>query len=141
MMNRHMGNKNLSYEIVIPVYNEEKTLEKNIVEILRFVSRLFDSNDFSLTIADNASNDNTESIGKMISKQYQEISYLRIERKGVGAALKEAWSKSKADVVGYMDLDMATKLSHIAEVKEIFDKGECDILYGSRLHNESVVII
>ena len=135
-----MPEQNRSFQIVIPVHNEEQTLEKNITDIYITVSKLFRDTKFSLTIADNASNDNTASIGNKLCKQYQYISYLRVEKKGVGAALKKAWSKSNADVVGYMDLDMATDLSHLVQVKQIFDDNKCDILYGSRLHTESVVI-
>ena len=61
-------------------------------------------------------------------------------KRGVGLALKTSWSQSEADIVGYMDLDLATDLSHFLEVYKAIAKQDYDIVYGTRLHQKSKVI-
>ena len=38
------------------------------------------------------------------------MTHLRLDRKGRGLALREAWSRSDARVVSYMDVDLSTDL-------------------------------
>ena len=58
----------------------------------------------------------------------------------MGLALQKSWLTSNAYIVGYMDLDLATELSHIKQVVEIFCHTESQLIYGTRLHKNSEVI-
>ena len=62
-----------------------------------------------------------------------------MEGRGVGRALKKTWGDSHADIIGYMDLDLATDLKHIPEVLAALADG-ADLVYGSRLHERSIVV-
>src|SRR3989344_6612052 len=86
-----------SFQIVLPVYNEECTLETSVLNLLRFLKEN-NYHRFSILIADNASTDKTAAMGKMLSKRHMHISYLHIDRKGVGIALKSAWKLSRYDI-------------------------------------------
>ena len=44
-----------------------------------------------------------------------------------------------ADIVGCMDLDLATDLEHIPEVLAAFEQG-ADVVYGTRLHKKATVV-
>ena len=46
--------------------------------------------------------------------------------------MKTAWNQSVADIVGYMDVDLATDIEHFKEVISIFEMGDVDIVNGSR---------
>lgn len=135
------GSSLMNFEITIPVLNEEETLQENIEIILNFFEE-HKLNNFSLCVADNGSSDSTVEIAKKIEKEHSSrLRLITLPRKGVGLALKDAWPSSDADIVGYMDLDLATNLVHILEIKKIFeDNQNVDIIYGSRLHKESKVI-
>ena len=62
-----------------------------------------------------------------------------MDKRGVGLALKQSWASSDADLIGYMDVDLATDLNHILEVYQIFQSEEVDIVNGSRLLPDSQV--
>lgn len=121
----------LSYDIVIPVLNEENRLRKGVETISSFLAQ----NDFNhcrIVIADNGSSDGTAKVAAELCTEYPIVVYISVGQRGVGLALKTAWSLSTADVVGYMDVDLATDLEHFKEVVAVFENGGVDIVNGSR---------
>lgn len=124
--------KKLSVEIAVPVYNEEKELEENILTLYNFCEKNLKDYDWHLTIADNASNDNTPIIGTKIAKEYQKIDYFRLDQKGRGRAVKRTWAQSACDLCVYMDLDLSTDLAHLLKILKSLEDGY-DIVIGSRL--------
>lgn len=129
-------------DIVIPVLNEETSLECNIVKILNFIEKELCSKFFCrIIIADNGSTDKTPEIAKRLEQMFNgKVFYHRVSRKGVGLALKSTWASSDAEIVGYMDLDLATDLAHLPEALDALINKDADIVYGSRLHKNSAVI-
>lgn len=121
-----------SVEITIPVYNEEKELEENITKLHQFCSLNLKKYDWNITIADNASTDNTPVIAATLSKKKENIAIFRLEQKGRGRAVKRAWSASRADFCCYMDLDLSTDLIHLPKLLQALENGY-DIAIGSRL--------
>lgn len=121
-----------SVEITVPVYNEEKELAKNILTLLHFCEKNLKNYDWHITIADNASNDNTPIIGATLAKNTTKISLFRLEQKGRGRAVKRVWSQSGSDFCVYMDLDLSTDLVHLPKILEVLQNGY-DIAIGSRL--------
>lgn len=124
--------KKLSVEITVPVYNEEKELGKNITILYNFCNKELINYNWHITIADNASNDNTPIIGATLSQKFSNLSLFRLEQKGRGRAVKRVWSQSGADYCVYMDLDLSTDLIHLPKLLEALNKGY-DIAIGSRL--------
>lgn len=125
-----MKQKNL--EITVPVFNEEKELEDHILKLYDFCSENLKNYNWSITIADNASNDNTPIIGKKLFQKSPKLVYLRLDQKGRGRAVKQAWTDSGSDVCLYMDLDLSTDLKHLPKVVSALENGY-DIAIGSRL--------
>jgi glycosyltransferase involved in cell wall biosynthesis len=131
----------LTVDIAIPVLNEEKDLTPNIEKVLTFLRELA-LGDFrvQLVIADNGSIDQTPAIGKALALRHPEhVRYVRLEQKGVGRALKRVWNESSADIVGYFDVDLATDLNHLPQALEACSRQGADLVYGTRLHRQSVV--
>lgn len=128
-----------SLEITIPVYNEEKELEENILKLYHFCKKNMGRYDWRITIADNASSDNTPIIASNISKKYKEVSLFRLEEKGRGRAVKRAWSNSESDFCAYMDLDLSTDLIHLPKLIGVLEQGY-DISIGSRLARGAKVV-
>ncbi len=124
--------KKPSVEITIPVYNEEKELEKNITSLHGFCDKNLKAYDWHITIADNASTDNTPIIASTMSKKNPKILYFRLEQKGRGRAVKRVWSQSKCDYCIYMDLDLSTDLIHLPKILKKLENGY-DVAIGSRL--------
>lgn len=121
-----------SVEITIPVYNEERELEKNITKLYDFCNKNLKKYDWHITIADNASIDNTSIIASAMEKKDSKISHLRLEQKGRGRAVKRAWVESEKDICVYMDLDLSTDLVHLPNIIKKLGTGY-DVAIGSRL--------
>jgi glycosyltransferase involved in cell wall biosynthesis len=124
--------KKTSVEITVPVYNEEKELKKSILTLNEFCRKNLESYDWHITIADNASTDNTPLIASSIGKNNPKISLFRLEQKGRGRAVKRVWTESGKDICVYMDLDLSTDLVHLPKILSALQKGY-DIAIGSRL--------
>ena len=127
-----MSVKKLKVEITVPVYNEEVELEKHIAILVRFCEKNLSSYDWQITIADNASADNTPVIGATLAKKNPRVRLYRLEQKGRGRAVKMVWSNSNADLCVYMDLDLSTDLIHLPKILKALQNGY-DIAIGSRL--------
>jgi len=124
-------------DVVIPVFNEEKALPRNIVILADFLKANL-LNPWQIIIADNASTDNTKSVSKMLADRYSGINYLHIPQKGRGRALKAAWLDSTADIVSYMDVDLSTDLSHFPTLVASLEEGY-QVAIGNRLGKGSRV--
>jgi putative flippase GtrA len=119
-------------DIVIPVYNEERALP-GCVEVLRdYLNDQFPY-DWTITIADNASTDNTPTVAAELAARVDRVRVLRLDRRGRGLALRTAWSYSDADVVVYMDVDLSTGLDALLPLVASLVGGHSDLAIGSRL--------
>lgn len=124
------------FEITIPVLNEERNLRQQLEILYHFIlTELPVYGPWRIVIADNGSSDTTQVIGEKLAKEYSNIKYIRLDEKGVGLALQTSWSQSQAEIVGYMDLDLATDLSHLKEALVALSSGQ-DIVYATRLHKK-----
>lgn len=128
-------------DITIPVLNEESTLAAQIGKAYDYIqSQLSDLGEFRIVIADNGSTDRTQAIALELTQMFPGVRYLRLEQRGVGRALKASWSQSDANIVGYMDLDLATDLKHLRPALEALKENKADIITGSRLAKGARVI-
>ncbi|HUD44630.1 MAG TPA: glycosyltransferase [Patescibacteria group bacterium] len=130
--------KKPSVEITLPVYNEEKELEKNVYTVVAFCKENMSEYNWHITIADNASNDRTPDIAKTIAKKYKEVSHFRLDQKGRGRAVKEVWRNSECDYCSYMDIDLSTDLKHLPRIIKELENGY-DIAIGTRLKKGALV--
>lgn len=131
----------MTFDVTIPVLNEEATLERQVRILHAFLCEHFpDRSAWRIVIADNGSTDNTAAIALALHDALPEVQLVRVPKKGVGLALKTSWTQSKADIVGYMDLDLATDLPHFIQAYNAIAVEGFDLVYGSRLHPRARVI-
>ncbi len=119
-------------EIVIPVHNEQHVLGASVRTLHAYLTSRF-TFAFRITIADNASSDGTLQVAQSLSRELDEVALLHLGQKGRGRALRAAWSRSRADVLAYMDVDLSTDLDALAELLLPLLNGRGDIAIGSRL--------
>ncbi|MDO8689472.1 MAG: glycosyltransferase family 2 protein [Dehalococcoidia bacterium] len=125
----------ITVDVTLPVYNEEKVLAQS-VEALRDFLRSGFPHQWRLVIADNASTDSTLAVAKELAQQYGDVTYIHLDEKGRGRALKKAWLESRADIVSYMDIDLSTNLRHFPPLIDALTRGY-DVAIGSRLMGAS----
>lgn len=126
-------------DIVIPVLNEEVALPGCIEKLYAFIADHPDR-DWRVVVADNGSTDRTTEIAHELAEKHAGLSVSRLDQRGRGRALKQAWSESDADVRLYMDVDLSTDLKSLPLlVTAVADDG-FEIAIGSRLTKGSEVV-
>ena len=100
-------------DVVVPVYNEQAALADSVYRLHRHLRENFP---FAarITIADNASVDDTPRIAAELAAELSDVRVVRLEQKGRGRALHAVWSTSDAPVLAYMDVDLSTDLAALA---------------------------
>jgi glycosyltransferase involved in cell wall biosynthesis len=126
-------------EIAIPVFNEEAALEQSVRRLHDFCRESLPYS-FRIVIADNASEDGTAAIGARLADELDPVAYLRLSAKGRGRALRRVWSRSEADVVAYMDVDLSTGLEALLPLVAPLISGHSDLAIGTRLARGSRVV-
>jgi glycosyltransferase involved in cell wall biosynthesis len=129
----------LALEIIVPVFNESAILERSIHRLADYLSReLLYS--WKITIADNASTDATGSIARKLADELPNVGYRRLETKGRGFALRDAWTSSEAKVLAYVDVDLSTDLAALPPLIAPLLSGHSDVSIGTRLGRTSRVV-
>jgi glycosyltransferase involved in cell wall biosynthesis len=124
----------MTFDVTIPVLNEEATLDRQVRILHAFLQAHFPQPEqWRIVIADNGSEDQTRPIAQALSDELPGVHWVSVPRRGVGLALKTSWGQSQADIVGYMDLDLATDLPHFLEAYRALAEEDYEIVYGSRL--------
>jgi len=125
-------------DIVVPVYNEQRDLGPSVRRLHAYLERTFPY-PFRITIADNASTDRTPEVAAELSAELDQVTVLRLERKGRGRALRAAWSASDAAVLAYCDVDLSTDLAALLPLVAPLVSGHSDLAIGTRLGRGSRV--
>ncbi|MGV0789148.1 bifunctional glycosyltransferase family 2/GtrA family protein [Mycolicibacterium sp. XJ2] len=126
-------------DVVIPVYNEQEDLAASVRRLHR---HLRDDFPFSsrITIADNASCDDTPRVAAELAAELSDVRVVRLEQKGRGRALHTVWSDSDAQVLAYMDVDLSTDLTALAPLLAPLISGHSDLAIGTRLSRGARIV-
>ncbi len=113
--------------VVIPVFNEEKTLAR-VVERVAEVPNLLE-----IVIVDDASTDGTAGVVAELSTKYPQIVSARhVRNLGKTAALRTGFAMTRGEIVIVQDADLEYDPAEIAVVIEPILQGRADAVYGSR---------
>ncbi len=116
--------KNIS--IVVPCYNEEKRLKKNIKKFVEFAKE----NDSEVIFVNDGSIDSTLNILRHYSKKNKRIKVITYEKnKGKGYAVKKGIINANEKYILMCDVDLSTPLSEIRKLERFKNY---DIVIGSR---------
>jgi len=119
-------------DIAIPVYNEERDLERSVRRLRRYLDHHFPF-EARITVVDNASTDATWAIAQQLALDLRGVRAMRLESKGRGRAVRQAWLHSDAAIVAYMDVDLSTDLDALLPLVAPLISGHSDVAIGSRL--------
>ncbi len=126
-------------DVVVPVHNEDADLAPCVRRLHAYLSEQLPYT-FRITIADNASTDDTLRIAHDLAAQLPDVTVVHLPAKGRGRALAQVWSTSDAPVLAYMDVDLSTDLAAFAPLVAPLLSGHSDIAIGSRLARGSQVV-
>ncbi len=114
-------------DIIIPVYNEEKTIE-NILEILENTD--FCNLNKNFIIVDDCSTDATREILKKYEEKYTIV--YKEKNGGKGSAVYEGFKNTTGDIVIIQDADLEYNPSDYTPLLKLIIDGKADVAYGSR---------
>ncbi len=124
--------------VVIPAFNEEKHISKNIQETYNTFKSL-DYN-FEIILIDDGSSDNTFNEALKIANNYSNIQ-IRHNRfnYGKGRALKKGFRYCKGEYIVFLDSDMDLHPAQIQTFFDIMELDKADVVIGSKRHPNSVL--
>jgi glycosyltransferase involved in cell wall biosynthesis len=120
----------MKLSIVIPVYNEEKTI-KNILEVVKKVSLPEEISEREIVVVNDCSQDNTKKVLEEINDKSIQI-YHHKKNKGKGGALNTGFKKAKGDIIIIQDADLEYDPNEYSKLLKPILKNQADVVYGSR---------
>ncbi len=118
----------MKISIIIPCFNEEKTLSQIVEKVM-----LFNSFDKEIIIVDDCSNDNTSSIINDLKSKFDEIKSIRHERNfGKGEGIKSGVKISTGNIILIQDADLEYNPDEYNILLKPFLETNADVVYGSR---------
>lgn len=124
--------------IVVPVYNEEDSLEELYMQILKNVNLCMDENlfmDFELLFVDDGSTDTSVDKIMLLRKKDRRVKLI-IFRKNFGkaAALQAAFTNVTGDMIITMDADLQDDPIEIRNFIDKIDTGGYDLVSGWKIN-------
>ena len=113
--------------VVIPVYNEIKTLQIVIDRVLEVPV------DKEIILVDDGSKDGSRELMDELAAKHDRVRAFKHERnKGKGAALKTGFMEAMGQVVVIQDADLEYNPADYPALLKPFTEAEADVVYGSR---------
>ena len=121
--------------VIVPAYNEEKALAKNIKKFNNYLSQ--QSFSYEIIIVNDGSTDQTKAVAKKLLSQIKNLQFIDNKKnKGKGAAVQQGFLAAKGKYRLFLDADNSTSIEHLKKTWPFFVKGY-DMVIGSRNHKDA----
>jgi glycosyltransferase involved in cell wall biosynthesis len=124
--------------IVIPALNEEDSIEKIILlshQAKDYIIRNSPVSEVEIVVVSDGSTDQTVPLAQ---KHLDKIKLVVFEKnRGYGAAIKQGWEETDADLLAFLDADGTCNPEFFAPLCTELEKGNRDIMLGCRLNKDS----
>jgi len=124
----------MKVDFCLPIYNEEQLLKDNVLRLLDYCNNSNFAFDWQIVMIVNGSTDKSHEIANdLASAHHNKLKVVENKQAGRGRALKSYWITSSADVLAYMDVDLAVSLNDIPGLVMPIVNNQFDVVIGSRL--------
>jgi glycosyltransferase involved in cell wall biosynthesis len=124
--------------IAIPALNEEQSIESIIRRSLEARAQIIESSPVTavdITVVSDGSTDRTVERARRYAGSVNLIVFEK--NRGYGAAIKEAWRQSDADLLGFLDADGTCDPRFFGDLCRTLVSEQADVVLGSRLNQAS----
>ena len=116
--------------VIIPCYNEEKTLQLCVSRVLEVADNDLD---LDIVIVDDKSEDNSVEVAEKLVIEHSNIRlYKHKINQGKGAALRTGIDNARGDYVAIQDADLEYDPGDLKKLLEPIVSGKADVVFGSR---------
>jgi dolichyl-phosphate beta-glucosyltransferase len=116
--------------VVIPAFNEAKTLKDNVYNFGSYLSQ--QPYDYEIIIVNDGSTDDTKNQALALASSSQKIKLIENKKNlGKGAAIKRGMLSAQGDFCLFIDADGATSIDHLALAWPLMQTNN-DIIIGTR---------
>lgn len=127
--------------IVVPMYNEEKTIPALYAELNRVRQELLDY-EFEYLFVNDGSSDGTLALLRELAEGDASVRYLSFSRNfGKEAALYAGLSNASGDYVATMDADLQDPPALLVQMLELLEEGSCDNVASRRVNRKGEPLI
>jgi len=124
--------------IVIPALNEEDSIEKIILLTDKAKDYIIANSPVTAVDIIVVSDGSTDQTIPLAQKHLDKIHLIIFEKnRGYGAAIKQGWEETDADILAFLDADGTCNPEFFAPLCSELEKGKLDIMLGCRLNKNS----
>jgi glycosyltransferase involved in cell wall biosynthesis len=117
--------------IVIPIYNEEAILEKEVERMIAEMQKTFPSLAYELLLVENGSHDQTRTIAEGLKRRHSEVRTMHLPTAGYGPALKHGLLESQGALVALFNIDF-WDVQFIRKALTLQEEKNLDMVVGSK---------
>src|SRR5215467_425042 len=124
--------------IAIPALNEEASIQQIIERCLEARQEIIETSpatQVDITVVSDGSTDRTVELASRFSDRIKLIVFPK--NRGYGAAIQEAWARSNADLLGFLDADGTCEPRFFSPLINALKMHEADIALGCRLNENT----
>ena len=127
----------MNLSIVVPVYNEEKTINSILDLVEDELEKLTCIDGYELVVIDDCSSDSSKDVLEKRIRQKKNYTLLSHKvNSGKGAAIRTGIGVTTGDIVLIQDADLEYDPKDYATLLHPFVEGKADVVYGSRFKGE-----
>jgi len=123
----------MKLSIIIPVFNEEKTVETLIKKVEKVNLKDFEK---EIIVVDDGSTDASASIISNIKPKFSNLKFIQHKNNsGKGAAVRTGFKKAIGDYIVIQDADLEYDPKQIDTLLQPIREGQAQVVYGTRLNH------
>jgi len=116
--------------IIVPCYNEEAILERNLKTIIAYLDKL--DYQYELLVINDGSTDRTGEIANELAIHFNNVQVIHHSSNlNLGRAMQTGFQNSKGDIIVVMDIDLSYSVEHIELMVDKLFATSADIVVAS----------
>lgn len=128
---KEIGDKTL-VTIILPAFNEEALIEKNIYVLYDYLESLGKRYDWEILVINDGSSDRTADLAENVAERLDSVTVLHHRtNRNLGTALRTGFDNSHGEYVVVLDIDLSYSPDHIGRLLKKIEETEADMVIAS----------